>query len=85
MTRIALPSGPIIDFGNLSPEEIENQINSLQSESPELFIQSNQPARVADIFDAPKTSTDSQQVSETIEPTHIGEVESVLVLRIAKN
>ena len=37
MTQISLPSGNIIDFGNLSDTEIENALDQMRQEDPDLF------------------------------------------------
>ena len=37
MTQISLPSGNVIDFGNLSDKEIENALDQMRQEDPDLF------------------------------------------------
>ena len=42
MTQVSLPSGQIIDFGDLSDSEVESALTTLQKEDPSLFEEQEQ-------------------------------------------
>ena len=81
MTRIALPNGQVIDFGDTSPEEIEREIDTLKQDAPEFFEQRQRPQRqtVASIFEGEPRATPGAEVEEEedIKPTHDGEVTDI--------
>jgi hypothetical protein len=77
MTKIALPNGQVIDFGDMSPEGIEEEINTLKTDAPEFFEQPVRARRatVASIFegDIPRPGQEATQ-EERIVATNDGEI-----------
>jgi hypothetical protein len=76
MTSITFPSGESIDFGELSPEEIEPIISQLENEKPEIFQEVEevkQNLSVAEIYDQAGVGP-AKEVPE-YKPSNEGEVD----------
>ena len=75
MAVINFPSGQSIDFGDMSPEDIEPVIAQLQQEQPALFQVSEEDLSVDEIFDRAQTRRGPDP--EEIKATHSGEVKDL--------
>ena len=80
MTSITFPSGESIDFGELSPEEIEPIISQLENEKPGLFQEVEEVKRdlsVAEIYDQAGIGDERELAKEVPEykPSNEGEVD----------
>lgn len=86
MTQVSLPSGQIIDFGDLSDSEVESALTTLQKEDPSLFEEQEQSEEEfikslsfeeASEYGRRKGELASSGVSEKVETTHQGEVKDL--------
>ena len=90
MTKIAFPSGQIIDFSGLSENELNDAVSDLEQNSPELFekpISEPQEPKVTDLDDysldrrkiEPKQLLQPRKTESQVRaviPSHIGEIEN---------
>ena len=77
MSAITFPSGETIDFGEMSPEEMEPIIAQLQQEKPEMFVASSLPEEelsVSQIFDKADSQRSKPTDTPEIKVTNDGEI-----------
>lgn len=77
MSVIMFPSGQEIDFGEMSPEEMEPILAQLQEEKPEMFVASSPPEEelsVSQIFDKADSQRSKPTDTPEIKVTNDGEI-----------
>jgi hypothetical protein len=77
MSVIMFPSGQEIDFGEMSPEEMEPILAQLQEEKPEMFVASSPPEEelsVSQIFDKADSQRSKPTDTPEIKVTNEGEI-----------
>ena len=84
MTQIALPSGQVIDFGDVSDKEIESALSTLQKEEPSLFMEKElseedfiKTLSFDEAVEYGRRKKGDRTGSEEFQPTHKGEVKDL--------
>lgn len=80
MTQIKMPSGQVIDFGDLNENEITSAVNTLAQNQPELFQETRpEPLAIKDIppLVAPEFPEEDPDLNETERRNILGEVKDI--------